>query len=62
MKQICDKYGYTYTNHTVATKDSYKLNLSRISGAKNDTKDPKKKQAVLMMHGTNSDMMMWVYA
>lgn len=60
LKQLTEKYGFGYEEHSVVTEDGYVLGLYRIPGVK-DEKSSKKRPPVLLMHGIWADMMCWVY-
>jgi lysosomal acid lipase/cholesteryl ester hydrolase len=58
MSYFCDKNGFDWEQHWVTTSDGYILELWRIPGLKGDNQT--KKEAVLLQHCLDCDMMVWV--
>lgn len=58
MSYFCDKNGFDWEQHWVTTSDGYILELWRIPGLKGENKT--KKEAVLLQHCLDCDMMVWV--
>ena len=59
LDQIARENGFRTEQHTVTTDDGYILNIWRIPGAINETSE-EKKPPVLLQHGLDGDMLIWV--
>lgn len=59
MEDVCHENGWATESYTVTTEDGYILDVHRIPGKLTDSSKPK--PAVLLQHGLDCDMMMWVF-
>ena len=61
--EICNKYGFVHSTHTVTTDDGYILTLMRISGMTSESVDEQQgvgKPPILFQHGLTDSSDAWL--
>ena len=61
MSEVCLENGFASENYTITTEDGYMIDLYRIPGQVSEETGSQPKPAVLLQHGIDCDMMMWIF-